>query len=147
MMPHTFDIMNYFLDSWPQKITCFGKGFRNPNIEDTAFVICEFPNNILTHTEISWTLPEKVRQVDLIGSKDRCAKIQCLTQNVQLFENDTEKELTIKPNNTLKSELEQFIDAIQHNSPLSNDGEIGAKVVELIEHTRKSLMQGETITL
>jgi len=147
MMPHTFDIMNFLLDSWPTKITCFSKGFRNKKLDDTAYILCEFPHNVMTHTEISWTLPEKIRQVDLIGSK-RCAKIQCLDQKVRIFENDeSEQSLQIQPNNTLKDELSHFVNAIEQGSFVSNDGELGAKVVELIEHTQTSLKKAKTILL
>jgi predicted dehydrogenase len=147
MMPHVFDIMNYLLGSWPIKVTCFAKDFRVKNLEDTAFIICEFPNKIITHSEISWTLPEKVRQVDVVGQK-ASAKIQCLSQEVKIFQDDnTGKNLEVKPNNTLGDELKHFIDAVENGSYVSNDGEIGAKTVELIELTKDSLKQEKTITI
>jgi predicted dehydrogenase len=147
MMPHLYDIMNYLTGLWPNKIACFGKGFIKKDLEDTAFIICEFPNNIMTHSEISWTLPEKVREVDLIGSK-ACAKIQAVAQKIKIFEGSNEgRELNIKENNTLGDELRSFIDAVKNNSNLSNDGIIGAKTVELVEATRKSLEIKKTITL
>jgi predicted dehydrogenase len=139
--------MNYLTGLWPNKIACFGKGFIKKDLEDTAFIICEFPNNIITHSEISWTLPEKVREVDLIGSK-ACAKIQAVAQKIKIFEGSNEgRELNLKENNTLGDELRSFIDAVKNNSNLSNDGIIGAKTVELVEATRKSLEIKKTITL
>ena len=147
MMPHAYDIMNYIIGSWPTKITCFAKGFRNKDLEDTAYIICEFPNNILTHSEVSWTLPEKVREVDVIGRK-ACAKIQCLSQEVKIFRDENVgKDLDIKPNNTLRDELEHFVSTVEKGGTLSNNGEIGAKTIELIEKTRESLKQEKTITL
>ena len=147
MMPHVFDIMNYLTGLWPIKITCFGKDFRKKDLEDTAFVICEFPNKIMTHSEISWTLPEKVREVDLVGKK-AAAKIQALSQEVTVFEDSNEgKRLDIKPNNTLGDELKHFVDAVKNGTIVSNDGNIGAKTVEIIECTQESLRQGKTITI
>jgi len=147
MMPHLFDIMNYLTGLWPKKITCFGKDFIKKDLEDTAFIICELPNNIMTHSEISWTLPEKVREVDVIGSK-ACAKIQAVSQKVIVFEGSNEgRKLSIKKNNTLDDELRHFVDAIKNNLFVSNNGEIGAKTVELVESTRKSLELKKTITL
>jgi len=147
MMPHLYDIMNYLTGLWPEKITCFGKAFIKNDFEDTAFIICEFPNNIITHSEISWTLPEKVRQVDVIGKK-ACAKIQAISQEVKIFENSNEgKSLNIKANNTLSDELKSFVEAVKNGSTVTNNGEIGAKIVELVEATRKSLKIGKTITL
>jgi len=147
MMPHLYDIMNYLTGFWPEKIICFGKAFIKKDLEDTAFIICEFPNNIITHSEISWTLPEKVRQVDIIGQK-ACAKIQAIPQEVTIFENSNKgKSLNIKANNTLGDELKSFVDAVINESTVTNNGEIGAKIVELVEATRKSLKIGKTIVL
>jgi predicted dehydrogenase len=139
--------MNYLTGLWPNKITCFGKAFIKKDLEDTAFILCEFPNNIMTHSEISWTLPEKVRQVDVIGSK-AAAKIQAVSQNITLFEGSNEgKSLDVKENNTLGDELRHFIEAVKNGYVVPNDGEIGAKTVELVEATRKSLEQEKTIIL
>ena len=147
MMPHLYDIMNYLTGFWPKKITCFGKDFIKKDLEDTAFVICDFPNNIMTHSEISWTLPKKVREVDVIGSK-ACAKIQAVSQKVTVFEGSNEgRKLNIKENNTLGDELRHFVDAVKNKSIVSNNGQIGAKTVELVETTRKSLEQRKTIIL
>jgi len=147
MMPHLYDIMNYLTNLWPEKITCFGKCFIKKEFEDTAFIICEFPNNIITHSEISWTLPEKVRQVDLIGEK-ATAKIQAVSQKVNIFEGANEgRKLDIIENNTLGDELRNFINAIKEKKILSNDGEVGAKTVELVEVTRKSQELKKAIVL
>ena len=101
----------------------------------------------MTHSEVSWTLPEKIREVDVIG-REACAKIQCLSQEVKLFRDENVgKNLDIKANNTLKDELEHFINTIDKGGVLLNNGKIGAKTIELIEKTRESLKQGKTITL
>jgi len=147
MMPHLYDIMNYLTGLWPKKITCFGKAFMKKDLEDTAYIICEFPNNIMTHSEISWTLPEKVREVDVIGSK-ATAKIKAVTQEVELFEGSNKgKKLDISSNNTLGDELEAFINAVNKGESLSNNGQIGAKTVELMEATRKSLESNRNISV
>ena len=147
MMPHLYDIMNYLTGLWPKKITCFGKAFIKKDLEDTAFILCEFPNNIISHSEISWTLPEKVREVDIVGSK-ACAKIQVVNQKVSVFESSNDaRKLDIIQNNTLGDELKRFLDAIKNKTSVTNNGEIGAKTVELIEATRKSLKLGKSISL
>ena len=147
MMPHLYDIMNYLTGLWPEKITCFGKCFIKKEFEDTAYILCEFPNNIITHSEISWTLPEKVRQVDLIGEK-AVAKIQAVSQNVTVFEGSNEgRKLDIKENNTLGDELKDFIDSIKNKKIITNSGEVGAKTVELVEVTRKSQELKKAIVL
>jgi len=147
MMPHMYDIMHHLTGLWPKRITCFGKAFMKKEFEDTAFIICEFPKNIITHTEISWTLPEKVRQIDVIGRK-ATAKIKALSQSVEVFEkSNIGKKLPIKPNNTLRDELKSFINAVKTDKKVVNDGLIGAKTVELTEKTRKSLQKNLTLKI
>ena len=145
MMPHMYDIMNYLTGLWPEKITCFGKAFMKKEFEDTAYIYCEFPNNLMTHTEISWTLPEKVRQVDVIGS-NATAKIQAIPQTIEVFEKSNEgKMLDIKASNALGDELKEFLDAVKTGKKLVNDGLVGAKTVELMVKTRESMEKGEEI--
>lgn len=145
MMPHAFDVMNFLLETWPTKITCIAKGFRRKDYEDTAHVICEFPHNIMTHTETSWTLPEKSRIIDIVG-RDDCLKIDCLNQKVKLFDNGVfQREIPVQPNNTLRDEILHFLDAVEKGSVVSNDAASGAKVVEALENTRKSLEKGKTV--
>jgi len=147
MMPHLYDIMNYLTGLWPEKITCFANAYIKKDLEDTSYIICQFPNNIMTHSEISWTLPEKVRGVDLIGS-DATAKIQAVSQKVKLFKGSNEgEELKIKENNTLGDELRYFINAVKNKKDLTNNGLVGAKTVELVDATKKSLNQRKTIVL
>lgn len=145
MMPHIYDMINHITNLWPKKINCFAKAYIKKDLEDTAYIISELPNNILVHTEISWTLPEKVREIDLIGSK-AAAKIQAISQEVKIFKNSNEGEkLEVEPNNTLGDELKQFIQSIRTGIPLPNNGEIGAKVVEYVEATKKSLKEGKAV--
>lgn len=147
MMPHAFDVMNFLLETWPMKITCFAQGFRDKAWEDTAHILCEFPSSIMTHTETSWTFPEKTRTIDIVG-RDECLKIDCLNQKVKRFHNGVfQGELTVQPNNTLRDELRHFIDAIEKGTVVSNDGLAGAKVVEALECSRKSLEKKKTVVL
>jgi UDP-N-acetylglucosamine 3-dehydrogenase len=147
MMPHMYDIMNNLIGLWPKKITCFGKDFMKKGLEDTAFIICEFSNNIMSYTEISWTLPVRVREIAIIGRK-ASAKIRAITQELIVYEKSNDgRKIDIKPNNTLGDELKNFINAIKKGSKLSNNGEIGAKTVELVEATSKSLKLGKSIKL
>ena len=147
MMPHLYDITNYLTDLWPEKIMCYARAYMKKNLEDTAYIICELPSNIMTHFEISWTLPEKVREVDVIGS-DAAAKIQAVSQEVTVFKGSNKGEsLDIKSNNTLGDELKSFVNAVENKSKISNDGFVGAKTVELIEKTKESLKRDKTVIL
>jgi len=149
LAPHPFDILHFLLGEWPLKITCRAKAYRREKLEEIAYVVTEFRNNLLAHIELSWLLPGKTREVCIIGS-DRFAKIDCSSQDVKVFENDGFRDVYIKRNNTIEEELEHFIYCVQNNSVVNNcylnesGGLLGAHVVRLLEIARKSVEEEKT---
>jgi predicted dehydrogenase len=144
LCPHTFDIMNYLLDVWPENITCKAKGSRNKELYDNAYLISDFKNGMMTHTEVSWILPGKVRELYVLGSK-KSASLECLSQQIKIFEDEKVKDLKIKSNNTILDELTHFADSIIKDYEPKNNGQIGLKTIELIEKAVESNNKGKTI--
>jgi len=150
LAPHPFDILNFLLDDWPSKITCRAKNYRRERLEEVAYIIAEFDHNLMAHIELSWILPGKIREITIVGS-ERIAKIDCLTQEVIVFEGDNSYSLDVESNNTIEAELRHFKESIQNNGLsnnfiVQNSGLIGAKVVRLLEATKKSLEEERTIS-
>jgi len=149
LAPHPFDILNFLLDTWPLKITCKAKAYRREKLEETAHIISEFKDNVMAHIELSWLKPGKTREVSMMGSK-KFAEIDCLTQEIKVFENGHFHNIPAKRNNTIKVELEHFIECIQNNHALNNeysnqnDGLLGANVVRLLEVARRSVEEERT---
>lgn len=144
LCPHTFDIMNYLLDMWPENITCKANGSRNKKLYDNAYIISDFKNGIMTHTEVSWILPGKVRELYVLGSK-KSASLECLSQQIKIFEDLKVKDLKIDSNNTILDELTHFADSIIKDFEPKNNGEIGLKTIYLIEKAVESNNKGKTI--
>jgi UDP-N-acetylglucosamine 3-dehydrogenase len=149
LAPHPFDISNFLLNTWPSKITCRAKAYRRDKLEEMAYILAEFDNNVLAHFELSWLSPGKSREVCLMGSA-KFARIDCLTQNIQIFENDHSYDLNLEKNNTIEAELEHFVQCIQnnrvgnHDQLNQNNGTVGARVVRLLEAARLSNEQEQT---
>jgi len=149
LAPHPFDILNFLLDEWPLKITCKAKAYRREKLEETAHVIAEFKNNVMANIELNWLSPVKTREVSVMGSK-RFAKIDCLTQEIEVFENGHFYNIPVTRNNTIEAELEHFIKCIRNNHTLNNgylnqnSGLLGANVVRLLEVARRSVEEERT---
>lgn len=149
LAPHPFDILHFLLGEWPLKITCKAKAYRREKLEEMAYVVAEFRNNVMGHVELSWLSPGKTREVCVMGS-NRFAKIDCLSQDVKVFENNGFHDVYVKRNNTIEEELEHFIYCVQNNSVVNNSylnessGVLGAHVVRLLEITRKSVEEERT---
>ena len=141
--------MNYLLHDWPSKLSCKAKTYRRKELEEVAYCIAEFDNDVMAHIELSWLLPRKIREFNVIGSK-RFAKIDCLNQSIEVFENGDSYEVPVERNNTIKDELEHFVDCIgngKSRKPICknrNGGLLGANVVRLLETAKQSIKTGNT---
>jgi len=144
LAPHSFDILNYLLDEWPKKITCVAKTYRRKELEESAYIIAEFGNNVLGHIELNWLVPGKTREIFIIGS-DRCARINAVSQEVTIYESGYDYKLDIPRNNTIKDELSYFVNCIVSGEKAINSGEIGVKTIEMIEAAKKSMKEERTI--
>ncbi len=143
LAPHPIDILNYLLGQWPSKVTCRAKAYRRKNLEDVAYIVAEFGKNVMAHIELSWLQPEKAREVHIMGSK-RCAVVDCLNQNVQIFDGGQTYYLTVKKNNTIRDELTSFLNCVSSGHRMSVAKMMrGVKNIEVIEHIRKSLKISE----
>jgi len=148
LAPHPFDILHFLLGSWPLKITCKAKGYRGKS-KELAYIMAEFGNNLMAHIEMSWLSPGKTREVNVIGSNG-CAKIDCLSQDVKVFENNCFHDVYVERNNTIEDELMHFIHCIQNNGVVNHtylnesNGLLGAHIVRLLEIARKSIEEERT---
>ncbi len=146
LAPHAFDIMNFILDEWPERITCAGKAHRRPKLEESAFITAEFPSGAIGHVEASWLLPGKVRTVDIVGS-ERAAHINALTQETTVHHGEDHWDANVRQNNTIRSELEAFVGSCKSGKNGTNSGLVGAKVVRCVEASVFSMRNHEVVEL
>jgi len=149
LAPHPFDILHFLLEKWPEKITCKAKAYRRKKLEEMAYILAEFADNTMAHIELNWLSPGKTREVCVVGSNG-FAKIDCLSQKMEVFEKNDFRDVYVKRNNTIEEELEHFVYCIQNNNVVNNSyinessGLLGAHVVKLLEIARKSAEEERT---
>ncbi len=147
LAPHYFDIVNFLLDEWPNKVTCVAKPFRRKELEETAYIISELKSGVVSHATLSWLSPRKVRQISVIG-EGRSAYIDAVGQEITIYESGYTYKLGVERNNTIRTELLHFVQSISDpQSETRNSGTIGVRTVELIEKAKESLTKGCTISL
>lgn len=144
LAPHAFDILNYLLDEWPQKITCKAGAFRRKEMEEAAYIICEFESGVMAQIEISWLLPGKVRDLTIVGDI-HSAVTNCVAQTIQVYESQYDYEVNVDRNNTIESELSHFVECVAGRAKSKNSGLLGAKTVEMIECALRSAREGITV--
>src|SRR5213594_2761612 len=86
LAPHPFDICNYVVNAWPDKVSCKGRGYRTKLNEEVAFITAEHKGGLLAHIELSWLDPNKRREVTIVGS-DGVAHLDCSGQKLFLEKN------------------------------------------------------------
>ncbi|HSV42503.1 MAG TPA: Gfo/Idh/MocA family oxidoreductase [Methanomassiliicoccales archaeon] len=145
LAPHYFDIVNFLFGSWPEKITCIAKPYRQKSVEEAAYIACQMPDGAIAHAHLNWLGPKKVRQIEVVGENRSCI-IDAVGQTVTVHESGYVYQLGIVRNNTIRDELLHFIQSIgDPSTETRNSGSIGVKTVQMIEAAKESLRTGAAV--
>lgn len=145
---HPLDIIYYLFNTLPEKISCIGWSFTQKfaEIANLSFEL-SLPksNKISVVIDLNWITPIRNRTMTIIGSK-KTIEIMCVKQEVRVIDNKTEesKMLEIVPNNTLRDELNYFLnctndDLLQNNE--KPNGTVAANVIRMVEMASTSSVQ------
>ncbi|MFH1126737.1 MAG: Gfo/Idh/MocA family oxidoreductase [archaeon] len=145
LAPHCFDIINYLTGKIPTEISCIGSAYRREKGAEAVFINGRIDNTLI-NIELSWITPRKTRSVEVIGSKGS-AFIDCTNQKIEIYESGGFKTLNIIPNNTIQSELMNFINCAETNTDSVASSEVGIIVQKLIKAAQDSLIEKKIIML
>jgi UDP-N-acetylglucosamine 3-dehydrogenase len=145
---HPVDIVNFLLDMWPSKVFCKARAYTRETLPETAYAVMDLDTRIMASMELSWLQPGKERRVDVIGSQ-RSATIDCLNQNVEIFENHEKNgfKIDVQRNNTILTELKHFVDHISEKGEPINSGYVGPMNVLVLEDLRESMIDDRTVEI
>lgn len=145
---HPVDITNFLLGMWPSKVACKARAYTRETLPEIAYATAEFDKKVMANIELSWLQPGKERRVDVVGSK-RSATIDCLNQNVEIFENHANNgfKIDVQRNNTILTELKHFVDHISESIESVNSGSVGPMNVLVLENLRKALIEDRTVKI
>jgi len=146
--PHPVDIINFLLETWPSKVTCKARAYTRKTLPETVYAIVELDTLVMANIELSWLQPGKERRVDVIGA-ERCATIDCLNQNVDIFQNHGRNNfrVNVQRNNTILTEVKHFVDRISEDVKSVNSGLVGPMNVLVLENFRKSITENKTVKI
>ncbi|MBU1626114.1 Gfo/Idh/MocA family oxidoreductase, partial [bacterium] len=68
---HDISIFSYLLDSQPEKAQVIGGRYLEKTGSDVAFINLIYPRNIIGNIHVSWIDSNKVREIVVVGSKQR----------------------------------------------------------------------------
>jgi predicted dehydrogenase len=146
---HDLDLMRFLTGSDPLRIYAETEKRINTNLEDLVVGLLRFPGGITGVLEINWLTPTKVREVLVLGERG-LFRVDDLTQDLFFYENaeisnnfwpalQTLKGVSegsmiryaIQRYEPLKAELQAFVRAIQHDTPVPVTGDDGIAALKL----------------
>ena len=164
---HDFSILDYLLNEHPVAVSASGINHFPGTPENLAYITLFYGSGTIAHTNVSWLAPVKVRQIFVGGSKKMIAyddlepseKIKIYDKGVS-FTDDPKQIYQMRVgyrtgdmwapkldvSEALQVEGAHFIDCIENAQAPRTDGQLGLRVVELIEAATSSMRgKGETM--
>lgn len=163
LAPHDISILNYIFGGQPATVATFAKSYIRQGIEDVAFLVLQYPGNIVAHIHVSWLDPCKIRRTTLVGSKKMLVYDDTSTlEKIRVYD----KGVTIQPHydtfgefqlsyrfgdiivpkinevEPLKAECTHFIECMRSGDRPRSDGHAGLSVVRVVERACESAKLG-----
>ncbi len=165
LAPHDISILLHVLGKDPIYASARGGAYvqRARGIHDVAYLSFQFPDGILANVRVSWLDPCKERRYLVIGSEKMLVyddvepvnKILIFNKGVDVpAHSDTEEQFRlsyrsedgipypIEWREPLRVECEHFVECIRDGKQPLTGGKEGLKVVQVLEATQASLMNG-----
>jgi predicted dehydrogenase len=166
---HDFAILDHLLKEHPTAVSASGMTHFPGTPENLAYVTLFYDSGTIAHVNVNWLAPVKVRQVLLGGSKKMVVyddmqpseKIKVYDSGVS-FTDDPAKIYQLRVgyrtgdmlapkldgSEALRVAGEHFAKCIETGAAPQTDGQLGLRVVELIEAATSSMRgKGETVYL
>jgi predicted dehydrogenase len=159
--PHDFSILRYWMDETPRFVSAWSRGCVIPTIADVAFITLEFDSGTLSHVELAWLAPSKLRRTTIVGSRKMLIYDDTSHEPVRVFDTGVlirdpasfgEHQLTyrtgdivsphIAAGEPLLLEMGDFCDAIRLGTEPRSSIDLGIEVVRVIEGVDRSLARG-----
>src|SRR5436305_3669695 len=68
LAPHDLSIMDYLIERQPQAISALGSSHIERGIENIAYLVMLFPDELIAHFHFNWLAPVQIRRTMIAGS-------------------------------------------------------------------------------
>ena len=135
LLTHPIDILNFVTGEWPSDATGETYSFRHEDVAEAASLQLsgEIPP---TTVGLSWVDPVRRRTFQVVGSR-RTVVAECVEQTISVYEDGEQSERQVTANNTIRTEAENFIEAIETGENTFNSAVVGARAVDAIQSIEK----------
>jgi len=164
---HDFSILDYLFDEHPAAISASGINHFPGTPENLAYMTLFYDSGVIAHVNVSWLAPVKVRQILVGGSKqmiiyddvEPSEKVKVYDKGISFTEDSKQiyemrvgyrtgdmRAPKLDTTEALRVASEHFVDCLEHEKVPQTDGQLGLRVVELIDAATSSMRgKGETV--
>lgn len=163
LAPHDLSIMLFLLEQDPISVSARGAAYVQPGIHDVAYVTLHFPNDIMAGIQVSWLDPCKIRRITVVGSKKMVVYDDLEPEEkIKIYDKGVDKppysdtfeqfklsyrygEVTsprVPIDEPLHLECAHFIECVREGTHPRSNGEVGLKIVRILEMAQRSLLNG-----
>jgi predicted dehydrogenase len=156
--PHDFSILLYWMDEMPDWVGAVGRDSVVKGIPDVAFIDMGFPSGTLSHIELSWLAPSKLRRTVVVGSQKMVVYDDSSSEPVRVFDSGVTYEdpetfgqyqLSYRTGDILSPKLEttepiiteltDFVKSVMTGRAPEGNPTLARNVVHLIEAAESSI--------
>ncbi|MFP5235175.1 MAG: Gfo/Idh/MocA family protein [Acidobacteriota bacterium] len=158
LAPHDLSIMDHLMKGQPEAVVATGEKHVN-QYEDVAYLTVYFPDKLISHINVNWLSPVKVRMT-LIGGEKRMVvwndlvadeKVRVYDRGVQTTSQEGVYKLLVNYRSgdmwaprleqleALQMEMKYFVECIETGNQPINDGHAGLRIVKMLEAATESL--------
>jgi predicted dehydrogenase len=167
LAPHDVSILRFVLGADPEAVSAHGGTYVQcrKGVHDVAYLTLYFPNNVLADVRVSWLDPCKIRRYTIVGSDKMLVYDDIEPENKILVYDkgveappysDTEQEFHLSYHygevvpypvswvEPLRVECQHFLDCVRQGTQPRSCGQVGLKVVKVLETAQRSLLNSGT---
>jgi predicted dehydrogenase len=137
LLPHPLDIINFITGKWPISFKGVEKPFRRNELPEVAFLQAIY-DEFFANLHLSRVSPVRRRKLEIFGSQ-KSITADCVEQTAMLYEKGCVRDVRVDPNNTIRDEILNFIEAVRTRKSNFNPSVVGVRSVEALEKARASL--------
>jgi predicted dehydrogenase len=163
LAPHDLSILLFILGRDPINVSARGAAYVQPGIHDVAYMTVNFPDQVMAGIQVSWLDPCKIRRLTVVGSKQMVVyddiepdeKIKIYDKGVDSPPySDTFEQFKLSyrygqvtsprvpTDEPLHVECAHFVECIREGKTPRSSGEVGLKIVRILEKAQVSLLNG-----
>ena len=142
----------------PYECTAVGESYVKPGVEDVVFAFMRFPSGLTAHMHLSWLDPHKERRFTVVGSR-RMATFDDmeLERKLTIYDKGFDEDYSsygeyiarsgdifsprVPNDEPLRIECRHFLECVAHGVTPRSDGEVGLRVVRVLEALQQSLRE------